>query len=144
MSRAHNYVQYLAFLPNLFTCIEGFWRPRNHKGWVWISGHHCWGPHSLMFIAWELKCSESFWECHWSRKERTSLVPTASYIQHLKQLCHIPVILEATRPLCLNMKKLPECKKRPRELILLQAVQSVTVFLEALCNQSSINMKTKQ
>ena len=59
-------------------------------------------------------------------------------VQHLKQLCHVLVLLTALRLFCLNMKKLPECRRTkgpyPPAGVLISGY-----CLEALCNQSNAN-----
>lgn len=74
------------FFPNLFAW-RGFTRPSSPEGWAWIMAHQRRGLCSLMFIARGLRCRKSLWECQWSRKEKTSLVPRPAYIFSIWNSC---------------------------------------------------------
>ncbi len=74
------------FFPNLFAW-RGFTRHSSPEGWAWIMAHQRRGLRSLMFIAWGLRCRKSLWECQWSRKEKTSLVPRPAYIFSIWNSC---------------------------------------------------------
>lgn len=85
-----------SFSTNLFA-FKVFTRPGSLEGWAL---HHSRGLCSVMFIAWGLKCRKSLWKHHWSRKEKTSLVPSFRHrliSAHLKQLCLVPILLGAIR-----------------------------------------------
>lgn len=64
--------------------------------------------------------------------------PTILYLQHLKQLLLVPVLLVAIRLLGLKMKKSPQCEKTQRAHRPAGFVIS-DYFLEALCNQLKTN-----
>lgn len=64
-----------------------FTRLSSPEGWAWITEHHCRDLCSVMFMAGELKSRKGLWECQQSRKEKTSLVPLASYIFSIRTSC---------------------------------------------------------
>lgn len=91
MQKSNTWVHLLIYLvfchhTSLFTR-RHFTRLSSPEGWAWITEHHCRDLCSVMFMAGELKSRKGLWECQQSRKEKTSLVPLASYIFSIRTSC---------------------------------------------------------